>query len=145
VKVTNISSKVLYLNDLKITNEAQTEGRRGEECYLRPGNSVYLQNTSGVLRSAFKGTIKTWKDLGYIELEDTISLAAGGTTILNHRYGYPPVVYILKQVGVTWVDATGTADIIHRADPLDPLSRPFMQTTITNTTVLPLTFMVRLV
>lgn len=149
MKVTNISSKVLYLNDLKITNEAQTEGRRGEECYLRPGHSLYLQNTSNVLRSAFKGTIKAWRDLGYIELEDLVTLDATGmpndTTILNHGWGYPPAVYALKQVGATWVDATGTLDISHRADPADSLARPFMQTVITNVTLFQLTFLIRLV
>lgn len=150
MKVTNVTkAQVLYLGDLRITHEAQTEGRRGEDRYLGPGRSVYLQNTSDVLRSAYKGTLKTWRDLGYIELEDSIALDAFGgandTVVLTHEYGYPPIVYALKQVGVTWVDATGTLDISHRADPLDPLARPFTQTVITNTTAFPLTFLIRLV
>lgn len=141
MKVTNVSDKTLYLEDLKTTREAQSEGRRGEDRYLGPGRSVYLQNTSEVLRSAYQGTIRAWLDAGYIELEDQVTLAANGdpgdTVVLAHDFGYPPVVYALKQVGATWVDGTGTLDISHNA--------MFTETTVTNATALPLTFLIRLV
>jgi hypothetical protein len=140
VKVTNISTKLLYLGDLRILHESQTEGRRGEDRYLGPGRSAYLQNTSETLRSACKGTLRAWKDLGVIQLEDEVTLAASGgldTVILAHDYGYPPIVYVLKLVGVTWVDATGVVDISHNAG--------FTETTITNTTAFVLTLLIRLV
>ena len=141
MKVTNVSKGRIYLSDLRITHEAQTEGRRGEDRYLEPGKSVYLQNTSEVLRSAYKGLLRAWKLKGYVELEDQITLDANGglndTIVLDHNYGYPPVVYVLKQSGVTWVDATGTIDVSHDSG--------FSETTITNTTAFALTFLIRLV
>ena len=141
MKVKNISTQTLYLEDLKTTREAQTEGRRGENQYLGPGKSVYLQNTSEVLRSAYQGDLRAWMDKGYIELEDKVTLDANGgpsdTVVLSHNFGSPPVVYALKQVGATWVDGTGTVDVTH-----DDM---FTETTVTNTTAFALTFLIRLV
>lgn len=140
MKVTNISNSVIYLKDLRITHESQTEARRGEDRYLGPGHSAYLQNTAEVLRSAFKGDLKHLRDAGYITLEDRVTVAASGgadTAILTHGYGYPPVVYTLKQVGITWVDATGTVDIVHNAD--------FTTTSITNTLGVSQTLVIRLI
>lgn len=140
MKVTNVSAITLYLHDLRVTHASQVESRQGEDRYLKPGHSVYLPNTSEVLRSAFKGDLRTWRDKGYVLLEDKISLDASGgldTVVLNHGLGLPPVVCILKQVGPNWVDGTGTVDISHNID--------FTTTTITNTTVFPITFFIRLV
>ena len=64
--------------------------------------------------------------------------AHGGadTVVLTHNFGFAPIVYILKQVGPTWVDATGTVDVVHNEN--------FTTTTITNTTAFDLTFYIRL-
>lgn len=141
MKVTNVSPNTIYLGDLKLNRQSQTEGREGEDRYLGPGRSVYLPNTSEVLRSAFKGALRAWRDAGVVELEEEITLdAVGGpsdTAVLTHDYGYPPVVYILKKVGFSWVDATGTVDIFHNLT--------FTQTSITNTVAAPITFLIRLV
>lgn len=146
MKVTNISSSRIYLSDLKVTHASQVEGRPGENRYLAPGQSVYLQNTSEVLRSAYKGTLRIWRDRGIINLEDVVILDAFGglsdSTTLIHDYGYPPVVYVLKQVGPNWVDATGTVDILHGAAPG---LGSFSQTVIINTTPFVLTLLIRLV
>lgn len=140
MKVTNISDKSIFLHDLRITKQSQAENRRGEDRYLAPGASVYLPNTDPVIRSAYKGDLRRWRDDGVVTLEDTDTLAANGapgdTVVLSHDLGLPPAVYVLKQVGNTWVDATGTVDISHDAD--------FTTTTITNTTVVSLTFFIRL-
>lgn len=122
MKVTNVSSSKIYLADLKFLPQAQTEGRRGEDQYLDPGDFVYLPNTSEVIRSALKGDLKKLKDTGYITLEEIRTLAngaPGGSVILTHNFGFPPAVVVLKKVVVgpatTWVDATGVYNCTHNA------------------------------
>ena len=140
MKVTNIFTITLYFNDLRLTHASQVESRPGEDQYLKPGYSVYLPNTSEVLRSAYKGDLRKWKNKGYITLEDTDTLAANGGLgdhiALVHNFGLPPSVYVLKQVGVTWVDATGTVDIVH--------DQSFTTVTVTNTLLVPQTLFIRL-
>jgi len=140
MKVTNVSQYNLYLHDLRVTHASQVEGRPGEDRYLGPGHSVYLPNTSEVVRSAAKGDLRKWRDNGIVELEDEEVLAANGspgdTVILTHDLGLPPAVYVLKQVGLTWVDATGTVDISH--------GQTFNTTTITNTLLVAQTLLIRL-
>jgi hypothetical protein len=147
MKVTNISSGTLYLKDLKFVPQSQNEGRRGESRYISPGNSVYLPNTSQVLRSASEGDLRAWRDAGVVELEDTDLLAANGApgdaVTHTHNFGYPPAVYVLKQVGATWVDATGTVDVVHNVVP-GSSPQVFQSVTVTNTTAGALTFLVRL-
>jgi hypothetical protein len=139
VKVKNIStSYTLYLQDLLLT--ASFEKRRGEDIYLGPGRSVYLPNTSEVVRSAYKGELRKWADHGVVELEDVVDLDASGgpddSVTLTHDFGLPPQVFVLKQVSTTWVDATGTVDIVH--------DDVFSSVTVTNTTAFAMTFMIRL-
>ena len=66
----------------------------------------------------------------------TDTLNPGGTLVINHGYGTPPVVYVLKQVGLIWVEAVGTFDAVHDA--------AFNTLTITNTTAFILTYYIRL-
>jgi hypothetical protein len=140
VKLTNLSSDTIYLKDLKVTHSSQVEGRRGEDRYLGPGASVYLPNTSEVLRSAVGGDIRGFVTQGVLRAEDEVTLdAAGGaadSVTLTHNLNFAPAVYVLKQVATTWVDATGTVDIVHDDD--------FTSVTITNTTAGALTFLIRL-
>jgi hypothetical protein len=147
LKVTNISNSTVYLRDLKFVPQSQNEGRRGENRYIPPGASVYLPNTSQVLRSASEGDLRAWRDAGVVELEDTDLLAANGapgdSVTHTHNFGYPPAVYVLKQVGVTWVDATGTVDVVHNVVP-GSSPQVFQSVTVTNTTAGALTFLVRL-
>ena len=146
MKVTNISSTTIYLRDLRFVAQAQTEGRRGEDRYIAAGSSFYLPNTSQVLRSAIGGDLRAWRDAGVVELEDTDLLAANGApgdaATYTHDFGYPPAVYVLKQVGVTWVDATGTFDAVHNV-VAGSSPQVFESVTITNTTAGALTFLVR--
>lgn len=141
MKITNLSSSRLYLHDLRITRASQAEGRPGEDRYLGPGGFVYLPNTSEVLRSAYKGDLRTWAEKGVVELEDKDLLTANGTpgdTVdLEHGFGLPPVVYVLKKVGATWVDATGVVDIVHDGD--------FTTVSVTNVLAVSLTILTRLV
>jgi hypothetical protein len=141
MKVTNISTYNLYLHDLRVTHASQVEGRPGEDRYLGPGASVYLPNTTEVVRSAYKGDLRKWRDNGLIDLEDELVLQAnatpGDTVVLTHNFGLPPSVYVLKQVGPNWVDATGTVDISHNA--------LFTTTTIVNTLLVSQTLLIRLV
>ena len=135
MKVTNISSSTIYLRDLKFVAQAQTEGRRGEDRYIAAGASVYLPNTSQVLRSAIEGDLNAWLRAGGVTLDDTETLA--------DDFGYAPIVYVLKQVGATWVDATGTVDIVHNVVAgLTPTV--FESVTVTNTTAGALTYLIRL-
>lgn len=137
MKITNVSTTTtVYLRDLRETNTSQGDNRRGEDRYIGPGQSVYLQNTSLVLRSATKGEIRQYVRIGVLKVEDEHDLAAGASVVLTHSFYYPPTVYALKKVGVTWVDATGTVDVVHNAD--------FTTVTVTNTTAFPLTFLIRL-
>ncbi len=136
MKVTNLSAIRLYLHDLRFVAQAQTEGRHGEDRYLNPGAFVYLPNTSEVVRSAFKGDLRRWSDMGIVKLEDEVTLTTGSSVVLNHDFGLPPTVSVMKQVTTTWVDATGTYNAVHNAD--------FTTTTITNTTAGTLTFFIRL-
>lgn len=141
MKVANISSYNLYLHDLRITHASQVEGRSGEDRYLGPGTSVYLPNTTEVVRSAYKGDLRKWRDNGLIDLEDELTLQAnatpGDSVVLTHDFGLPPSVYVLKQVGPNWVDATGTVDISH--------NNLFTTTTVVNTLLVPQTLLIRLV
>ncbi len=136
MKVTNLTSGRLYLGDLRHIPEVI----RGEDRYLAANGSVYLPNTSQVLRSAVAGTLRQWADAGLVRLEDRTTLAANGdagdSITLTHNFGFPPSVYVLKQVGETWVDATGTVDISHNA--------ALTTTTIENSTAGALTFIIRL-
>jgi hypothetical protein len=147
MKVTNISSSTIYLRDLKFVAQAQTEGRRGEDRYIAAGASVYLPNTSQVLRSAIEGDLNAWLRAGVVTLDDTETLAANGnpgdSVTLTHDFGYAPIVYVLKEVGATWVDATGTIDIVHNVEAgLAPTV--FESVTVTNSTAGALTFLIRL-
>lgn len=140
MKVTNISTKKIYLKDLKFLRESQTEGRRGEDVYIAAGASVYLPDTGDVVRSAQKGDLKKWKDAGVVTLNDTVALAAspgpGNSVVLTHNLGFLPDVRVYKQVASTWVDATGVVDIIHNA--------AFTTTTVSNPTAFALTFLIKL-
>ncbi len=140
MKVKNISNQKIYLKDLKVTHESQTEGRRGEDVYIAAGASKYLPDTSEVVRSAMRGDIKKFKDAGKITLDDQVDLAADGdpndSVVLSHNLGYLPDVRVYKKVGNTWVDATGVMDIVHNA--------AFTTTTISNPTAFALTFLIKL-
>lgn len=147
MKVTNISSNGIYLKDLRFTPQALTEGRRGEDRYLGAGASTYLPNTSQVLRSAIAGDLRAWLEAGVVTLEDFAELSANGdpgdSVTLEHDFGFAPIVYVLKSVGATWVDATGTVDIVHNVTA-GVTPQIFESVTITNTTAGVLTFMIRL-
>jgi len=103
MKVTNLSDKQLYLADLKFVPQAQEEGRRGEDRFLGPAGSAndfaYLPDTSQVIRSANKGTLKAWADTGVIQLDDFFQLANGATQTLTHGFGTPVAVQALKFAG----------------------------------------------
>ena len=147
MKVTNISTSPIYLKDLKFIGQAQSEGRRGEDRYIAPGAFVYLPNTSQVLRSAVSGDLRAWAESGIVRLDDFVNLAANGNpgdaVTLTHNLGFAPVVYVLKKVGITWVDATGTVDIVHNVTPgIAP--QIFVSVTVTNTTAGALDFLIRL-
>lgn len=140
MKVTNVSTKKIYLKDLRVTHESLTEGRRGEDVYIAAGASKYLPDTSDVMRSAQKGDIKKWKDAGVVTTDDQVNLAAtgnpGDSVVLTHNLGYLPDVRVYKQVASTWVDATGVVDIVHNA--------AFTTTTISNPTAFALTVLIKL-
>ena len=140
MKVTNTSSSVIYLDDLVHPRDSQSQGRRGEETYLHPGQFVYLLNTSEVLRSARIGDLARWKAMNFVTLDDTVILDANGapsdSVTLTHNFGFPPGVAAFRWTGVAWADATGTYDALHAADG--------NSVTITNTTAGALTFLIRL-
>ncbi len=140
MKVTNISQLKIYLSDLKLAQASPGSGRRGEDQYVHPGDSIYLPNTSEVLRSVIHGEIAKYVQTGQLKIEDQVSLdAAGGanpSVVLTHNFKFPPAVYVLKQVGSTWVDATGTVDVVHNST--------FTTVTVSNTTAFPLVFLIRL-
>ena len=139
MKVTNISSSTLFLRGLKFVREAQNNGGRGEDRYLAAGASIYLPNTTEVMRSAKEGELYAWAHANppLVSLEDQVTLDAGDNIVLEHGLGVAPVVYALKQVLTNWVDATGAYDVVHNSD--------FTETTFTNTTEYTLTFYIRLV
>ena len=141
MKITNVSQRSVYLKDLKFVPQSQTEGRRGEDRYLKPGAHVYLPNTSEVLRSVVRGDIRAFVAMGVLQLEDRVTLAAqgqlGDAVTLAHCFHYPPSVYLLKQVDDVWVDGTGTADILHDAS--------FTSTTIMNATDGQIVYLIRLI
>ncbi len=140
MKVTNVSTKKIYLKDLRFVQESQTQGRRGEDVYIAAGASKYLPDTSEVLRSAQKGDIKKWKDAGVVTTDDQVDLAASPgpnhSVVITHNLGYLPDVRIYKRVSSTWVDALGVVDIVHNS--------AFTTTTITNPTAFALTFLIKL-
>lgn len=139
MKVTNLTPAKIYLKDLKFVPQSQTEGRRGEDVYVGPLSSKYLPDTSEVLRSFKEGDIKAFVTAGKLSVHDVVALAAspgpGNSVTITHNFFYPPTLVVLKQVGPTYVDGTGTVDIIHNQD--------FSAVTVTNTTALPITFLIR--
>ena len=140
MKVTNISTKRVYLKDLKFVPQAQTEGRRGEDRYLDAGASVYLPDTSEVLRSAHYGDIKKFKDTNYLTVNDTVTLTAvgnpGDSISIDHNLGYAPTVTVLKQNGATWIDATGIMNIVHNST--------FTNVVVSNTIPFAITYLVKI-
>jgi len=144
MKVTNLTTTRIYLKDLRLSREAQTEGRRAEDRYVSPGGSVYLPDTSDVVRSAQKGDLFAFARAGKLRLNDATTLAAfpgpGNSIVLTHGLGYPPNTLIFKKVMVgpvvTWVDAFGVVDVVHNAD--------FTAMTVTNTVALPIDFLIRI-
>ena len=82
--------------------------------------------------------------VGKLRLNDLFTLTAspgpGNSITIDHGLGYIPATVLLKQVVVglvvTWVDATGTVDIVHNAN--------FTETTITNTVAAPIEFLLRI-
>ena len=123
MKVTNVSANTVYLTD--INNQ-----------FLASGAYVYLPNTSDVIASATSGSIFSLKQAGSITLEDTVTLTATSSVTLTHGFLLAPSVFVLKQVGLTWVDATGTYDVFHDVN--------FLSVTLTNTTPFTLTYFIRL-
>jgi hypothetical protein len=144
MKVTNISLGTIYLKDLHVQRQSLTEARRAEDMYVGAGRSVYLPDTSDVIRSAQKGDLFQFARIGKLRLNESSILAAspgpGNSLVIDHHLGYIPGIVILKKVMagplVTWVDATGTVDIVHNAD--------FTETTITNTVAAPIEFLIRI-
>jgi hypothetical protein len=144
MKVTNLTNTSIYLKDLRLIRQGQTEARRSEDQYIGAGRSIYLPDTSEVIRSAQKGDLFQFSRVGKLQLNETLDLAAypgpGNSVVLTHNLGYPPNTVVLKKVMVgpvvTWVDATGTVDVVHNSD--------FTQTTISNPVTLPLEFLVRI-
>lgn len=95
-----------------------------------------MPDTSEVVRSAHKGDIFKLKGAGIISIQDTVELDPSESIVLTHNLRYPPTTTVLKQVSATWVDATGTVDIVHNS--------AFTQTTISNPTGFTLTFLIKL-
>ncbi len=144
MKVTNISGATIYLKDLRLIRQGQTEARRAEDLYIGPGVSKYLPDTSDVIRSAQKGDLYAFVQVSKLTLNDATTLAAapgpGNALIIAHDLGYIPHVIVVKKVVVgpviTWVDATGVVDIVHNAT--------FTETTITNVVPAPIDFLIRI-
>lgn len=144
MKVTNLTTGPIYLKDLRLIRQGQTEARRAEDQYLGAGHSVYLPDTSEVIRSAQKGDLYQFAKVGKLRLNEVLVLAAypgpNNSATLDHNLGYPPSVWIYKKVVtgpvVTWVDAMGAVDVAHNLD--------FTQTVITNPIALSLEFLVRI-
>ncbi len=137
MKITNISTTQIFLSDLRLAQESQTVGRRGEDRYINPGQSVYLPDTSEVLRSASAGDIFRFKQSGKISVDDVVSLEASGgadSVVLTHNFNRLPKVVVLKQDGLNWIDSTGTVNITHNST--------FTQVTIENGTAFNLTFLI---
>ncbi len=135
MKITNVSDKRIYLSDLRISHEGQTVGNRGGDYYLQPGSHVYVPDTGDVLRSAQKGNLRKWVDLGVVELNDRATLIPSGTVVVEHDLGYMPLVLVFKEVGDTWFDVTRSFDIVHDAG--------FTVTTVVNATGSTLDVLVR--
>jgi hypothetical protein len=144
MKVTNLTNSTIYLKDLGLIRQGQTEARRAENQYIGAGLSVYLPDTSDVVRSAQKGDLHQFEQVGKLRLNETLSLAAfpgpGNSATIHHGLGYYPHATALKKVVtgaiVTWVTSAGTVDITH--------NDTFTETTFTNTVALPLEFLVRI-
>lgn len=123
--------------------QAQTEGRRTEDVYLGAGQSIYLPDTSDVLRSAQKGDLFQFVRVGKLTLNDAFTLGAapgpGNVLTIAHLLGYIPGIVLLKKITgppVTWVDATGTVNIVHNAT--------FTEVTITNMVPSSMEFLIRI-
>jgi hypothetical protein len=63
------------------------------------------------------------------------TLAPAASVVVTHNFGYPPDTAIRKQSGLTWVDATGTLDIVDDSG--------FTTTTFTNATLQTMVVIVR--
>lgn len=148
MKVTNLKPLRVYLKDLHIARESGSDGRRTEDRYVdaagTANSSVYLPDTSEVLRSAQKGDLYKFAKAGVLRLNDATTLTAapgpGNSITIAHNLKYPPSVAVFKKViigvVVTWVDAVGVVDVVHNED--------FTEVTITNTVALPIDFLIRI-
>lgn len=77
---------------------------------------------------------------GPFPVEQRVILSENGgasdTVVIPHTFGHAPVVYVLKFVSGTWVDAVGTVDVVHDSG--------FTTVTVTNTTAIALDLLIRL-
>lgn len=124
MKIKNLSNSRIYLNDLKNLSGSQADSNRGEDFYLNPGQSIYVPDTSEVLRSVHKGSIHRLIQSNKIAIRDTYVVSMNETAEIDHNLGYPVTTVVFKQVDNNWVDATGIVDVEHNHD--------FTQTNITN-------------
>ena len=95
------NTKNLSFNDLG--KDVKGVSPQEKSITLKPGQSVYLPDQSGVLYSATKGDAKKYAAAGLLDIND--SIAIGGTLVATHNFNIVPTVSAAKQVGVTWVAA----------------------------------------
>jgi hypothetical protein len=86
--VTNLTNAPIYLKDLRLIRQGQSEARRAEDQYIGAGRSVYLPDTSEVIRSAQKGDLYQFEKVGKLRLNEILSLAAfpgpGNSATIHH-------------------------------------------------------------
>ncbi len=112
--IKNISTSVLFLKDLKVTHESQSEGRRSEEFYLHPGKEVVLPNTSEVLRSVANGDIAMFVKTGKVVVGKKITVSSGDDVTLTHNLGYVPNVVVGTYDGSGNLVVPSVAEVKHQ-------------------------------
>ena len=116
----------LEFNDLgKVTKGVSPQERF---IALNPADSVYLPDGQDVMYSVQAGDAKKYKAAGYIVVNETVVVAAAGTVVLAHGFGFLPKVTIARDNAGVWEDVAFVASALVTVKTNTALT----ETTITN-------------
>jgi len=112
MKVRNLTPGAIYLKDLKI-DQVSIGSLRGEDRYIGPGATIYLEDTDVVLRSASKGDIFALAQAGILEVvEEPLKVNENGELdVPTLNVGADAVIHGNLTVDGTINGSSGSVDL----------------------------------
>lgn len=137
MKLKNIGpTQKLEFNDLgKVTKGVSPQD---QFVALKPGDSVYLPDSGEVMFSAKSGDAARYAAHGLLQVNETLTIAAGASAVIVHNFGYLPSITVALSAN-GWKDLSFTDGIVEVVTNV-----ALKETTITNPGVAAITVMVRI-